>query len=1105
MTIRFIRDQAATEDDFGGHERAADLLVELIDHQDRPRLIGLLGSWGSGKSTVLGIARKKLIQSAPTSPPVVFTFDAWMHQSDPPRRAFIEALVSFLEREKLGTKETWKDELDAVQKRVETHEITNTPFLSGWAIAIAFALLLLPLGIRLSTQEGLMWLGWAIIATPFLIAVANWWAWRRHRWPLPLKTFFNKKNFTTNRRPYRYRTIASIFVNKSTDKTVNTILKTPEPTSIEFRKTFAEVLSKLNLSGNKIVFVLDNLDRISPEDAFTIWSTFRALFASPEDIAISCGVEFHVIIPIDYNSLKRVYTKALESRPDESDGVQSLIEKSFDVVLRVPPPVRSDWIDYVREKLRYVADHLSEQQIHRASSIFSAALEHGESSSRITPRQINNFANRVAAELIVADSSVSVEAVFYYSAFARISSDYNIQQIVSIDAPGASVIGRMDRDWRASVAALHFGVDTERALQLLIGDEVVETVLAENDKRLAELAQLPGFDIVLTNTLRADVDRGPYFYAALAGLLPERFGAGVVGQEIWALLEDSIPTDEGWDKLSSATQKGLERLGARGGDKFLARAVASLSSPDQEFDPEPRLWLSHIKTLLEATGTDRATVLSRLAVPYDPEFYVKVMRELAADELPQDAKKVLRPRSESAAIVAEAGTQISDDEYAAASRRVIANMKAVDFKWPWSILIEEVRGAIADSADPALAINALRTLLSIPNSDEALAVLGAAGHLANLFTGPWRDGEREDLSVVIEAISRGWPDLNASGQTGESADGLGILTSLDNEDEDERAEFIAAARLAVSRSSAVVVRGLFTWAANHTSSKGTILDAIEAAFAQNEVGRLYVAEAVPHLVSIGRSDSAARKTIIQRISRYENFWETVTKRDPEDIAIILKVVDKGTIQASEALLVQRAFESLDEAYWRDVIANKRWMLRALDGLIAVHPALRLSPDLAKAHDSYIDDVIGGRLDLVLMNVSWRRLLAASAPTALQTSIQQLLDLAETGDLESKEKVLRSLDDGLLLSDEARRESIKIVTHVILPILRGGSESALEHLVQRSQALAAIVKRTRGRNRDELITRIEALRASDALSDADALSLRDAWSLKPKRLKEKRRS
>lgn len=1103
LNIRFIRDQAATEDDFGGHDRAAGLLVELVDHRDRPRLIGLLGSWGSGKSTVLGIAKKRLLAQNPTSPPIVFTFDAWMHQSDPPRRAFIEALVAFLVRENLGAPDKWKEELDAVQKRVETHDITNSPLLSGWAIAIAFALLLLPLGVRLSTEEGWIWLGWIIIAAPFSLAVVNWWAWRRHRWPFPLRTFFTKKNFTTNRRPYRGRSIASIFVSRSTDKTVNTILKTPEPTSIEFRKTFSDVLSKLDARGGKVVFILDNLDRISPDDAFTIWSTFRSLFAEPEFIVDSCGIDFRVVIPIDYNSLKRIYAKALESGSNEDEGVQSLIEKSFDVVLRVPPPVQSDWIKYVKDKVKLVAAHLTDQEIYNCASIFASSLEYAGSSSRVTPRQINNYANRIAGELAVADSSVSAEAIFYYAAFGRVSSNYDIRNIIAVEAPGAAIISRMDKDWRAKVAALHFGVDKDRALQLLIGDEVKETILAENEARLTELAQLPGFDLVVSDILRADVSRGPYFYGALAGLLSDSFWAGSAGRGVWTLLRDTVPLTGGWDKLTTATVKGVHRLAADCEEPVLAALMGSLSSVDQDFTPEPLLWLDHVQAVIPASGPGRSSAISRLAVPSSASFYVAVIWEAAKRNLPDEVGKVLRPRAETATVMAQLAETLSDTEFSSDARAVIAFMKKVDFRWDWSHLIAHIRTSISEAEDLELATNGLRALLIVPNTEEAISGLGTEGHLSDLFAASWAESDTDSLSVVIEAICLGWASLAASNEFGESVEGQRIMENLDGEADGARNRFSVAARSAISRNSSTVVRGLLRWSTEH-SSKKTILSAIEEAFANSEVGSLFVADAVPYLINIARSSDGEGQAVIRRISTYSRFWEHLSKEDPNNISLVLSMTEKSSIDHNDAVFIQSAFEKLDASYWRDVIENNRSVLRALDGLIANHPEVKLGPSLAQAHDAYINDVIGGNLEMILMNVSWRRLLAASAPDALETSVQQALDLAETGDVESKEKILQSLDDGLLSSTPAKKDAVRIVTHVVLPLLRGGSESALRRIVQKADVLAPIVKRMRGRNRDELVTRIEALRASELLSDAEASTLREAWSLNAARARVRKK-
>lgn len=55
-----VRDEPATEDAFDGpHRKVAEALVSILK-EDGGRAVGLEGDWGSGKSTVVEIAREQL-------------------------------------------------------------------------------------------------------------------------------------------------------------------------------------------------------------------------------------------------------------------------------------------------------------------------------------------------------------------------------------------------------------------------------------------------------------------------------------------------------------------------------------------------------------------------------------------------------------------------------------------------------------------------------------------------------------------------------------------------------------------------------------------------------------------------------------------------------------------------------------------------------------------------------------------------------------------------------------------------------------------------------------------------------------------------------------
>ena len=84
--VRLIRDVPATEDAFGPHLELAATLHAIIDSEEGGCAVGLEGTWGSGKSTVVQLLKERL-------PGCLFVFDAWSHEGDPLRRVFIEQLI----------------------------------------------------------------------------------------------------------------------------------------------------------------------------------------------------------------------------------------------------------------------------------------------------------------------------------------------------------------------------------------------------------------------------------------------------------------------------------------------------------------------------------------------------------------------------------------------------------------------------------------------------------------------------------------------------------------------------------------------------------------------------------------------------------------------------------------------------------------------------------------------------------------------------------------------------------------------------------------------------------------------------------------------------
>lgn len=91
-----LRDDPSDVDAFGTHETIASLICDEITHSHDGRSIAIVGDWGSGKSTVIRLLKQKLEKTEPLRPHM-FVYDAWAHEGDPLRRAFLDDLIYSLE------------------------------------------------------------------------------------------------------------------------------------------------------------------------------------------------------------------------------------------------------------------------------------------------------------------------------------------------------------------------------------------------------------------------------------------------------------------------------------------------------------------------------------------------------------------------------------------------------------------------------------------------------------------------------------------------------------------------------------------------------------------------------------------------------------------------------------------------------------------------------------------------------------------------------------------------------------------------------------------------------------------------------------------------
>ena len=84
-----------TDVDLLGHRRVAQTIVEIMREEElRPLTIGIHGSWGAGKTSILSLIETELKDDQNT---LTFTFNGWLYQGyEDTKSALMEAVVNAL-------------------------------------------------------------------------------------------------------------------------------------------------------------------------------------------------------------------------------------------------------------------------------------------------------------------------------------------------------------------------------------------------------------------------------------------------------------------------------------------------------------------------------------------------------------------------------------------------------------------------------------------------------------------------------------------------------------------------------------------------------------------------------------------------------------------------------------------------------------------------------------------------------------------------------------------------------------------------------------------------------------------------------------------------
>ena len=617
---RLLPDTPAETDAFGSHERVARSIAEVVQTESGGKAIGLEGGWGAGKSTIVKLISQKLSQAKGRTHEIA-VFDMWSHQDDPLRRTFLESLITRVQGFGWVNKEKWTRRIAELARRRREDTTRIVPSLTRTGVGFAFTLLAIPMGSALigaglsllGSKDASGTLGAVLLPVGIIIALAPAIYYSGFRiWRILHRGWRSEEDGGLSELP-------ALVTGQASTESRTLVTQTPDPTSVEFESIFRDLLDEALQPGNrKLLIVVDNLDRVEPSDALSIWSTLQTFLGHTDYQRPDWIDRLWVLIPYDHNAILRLWDGSgnNSTKPANSSLATSFLDKTFQLRFRVPPLLLSNWREFLQQALQQALPNHQESDFHGVYRAFAA--KGGLERSAPTPRDLKTFVNQLGALHREWQDEFPLSHLACYVLFQKDPKD--VREALLSDDDSGFLNRNIGQEWRGIIAALHFGVPISEARQLLLRGPIQAALVGGDGQALSNLESVhrAGFWAVLEDAVPAGAnDWRSVTPADLAMAATALADSGLFdyseGQPEPAALRSTIQTAaaavQAWTPFDAGTAQGMVRVGHLVGNReelfpvLLAGAsnapVWASEEERQEGDVSPSVWMSSGFTLIE--------------------------------------------------------------------------------------------------------------------------------------------------------------------------------------------------------------------------------------------------------------------------------------------------------------------------------------------------------------------------------------------------------------------------------------------------------------------------------------------------------------------------
>lgn len=443
----------------GAHKKLAEVVSREILDDPQCSIIGIDGGWGSGKSNLVGMIEKNLTDE--DRPELLgkyhfFTYDAWGHQNDLPRRTILEELTSVVTsgEDPILNSQDWKVRLENLLAKKKHTSTKVVPRLNFALIAIALMTALTPIVAAISdkipTAEGkLIFTG--LVYSAFILFVIVKQLCNMHAYGQPI----NVENFFTE--------LFLIYKDKIKEDVKFETISEKEPSTKQFKEWMFNMNADLKKRDKVLIVVVDNMDRLPKLKVQELWAALHSFFSEERYSNI------RVIVPFDRAHIRNAFQSEDIKSDKEEIAVygDDFINKTFYVVYTIPPPIMTGWMHYFcgRWKEAFGEENKVDNSVLQIYDMLTK--EH-------SPRKIIAFINQFVTIRNLCDESIEDKYIALFIFGRKNITKKPLEEILNPSYLGSlEFLYKEDDRMRACISSLYYQLPVENAMDVIFTREVM--------------------------------------------------------------------------------------------------------------------------------------------------------------------------------------------------------------------------------------------------------------------------------------------------------------------------------------------------------------------------------------------------------------------------------------------------------------------------------------------------------------------------------------------------------------------------------------------------------------------------------------------------------